>query len=167
MVQIKYLFLGSGLNSRLPEIWLPETISSQMFFKTHQQKCWNSPPYQPSPLFTSSTLFFLFVFVLWGCSCRFFVDVFFILMFPIVLKELEKWVYFRHLGHTDTCQTIVTSFKYRHRKSKRKESVFFLSEFSFTNIHDSQDTEGRRRLSFKSTLPLSPVSQTLKHQPGD
>ena len=121
MVQVKYLFLGSGLNSRLPEIWLPETISSQMFFKTHQQKCSNSPPYQPSPLFTSSTLFFLFVFVLWRCSCRFFVDVFFILMFPIVLKELEKWVYFRHLGHTDTCQTIVTSFKYRHRKSKRKE----------------------------------------------
>ena len=40
---------------------------------------------------------------------------------------------------------------------------FFLSGFSFTNIHDSRDSRGRGRVSFNSSLPLPPASQTLRH----
>ena len=50
------------------------------------------------------------------------------------------------------------------------EKFFFLSGFSFTNIRDSQDSRGRRRVSFflsNSSLPLPLASQILRHEPGD
>ena len=42
-------------------------------------------------------------------------------------------------------------------------SFFFLSGFSFPNIHDSQDSRRRGGYLFTSSLPLPPVSQTLRH----
>ena len=46
--------------------------------------------------------------------------------------------------------------------------VFFLSGFSFTTIHKSQDCRGRgRAFLFISSIPLPPASETLRHQPGD
>ena len=44
--------------------------------------------------------------------------------------------------------------------------VFFLSGFCFTNIHESQDCRGRGDF-FNSSLPVSPASRALRHQPGD
>ena len=44
---------------------------------------------------------------------------------------------------------------------------FFLSGFSFTNIHYLQDSRGRGGYLFNSSLPLPPASQTLRYQPGD
>ena len=41
--------------------------------------------------------------------------------------------------------------------------VFFLSGFSFTSIHDSQDSRGRGGYLFNSSLPLPPASQALRH----
>ena len=41
----------------------------------------------------------------------------------------------------------------------------FLSEFSFTNIHDSHDSKGREKLFFNSSVPPSQPSQALRHQP--
>ena len=38
---------------------------------------------------------------------------------------------------------------------------FFLSGFSFTNIHDSRDSRGRGGYLFNSSLPLPPATQTL------
>ena len=40
---------------------------------------------------------------------------------------------------------------------------FFLSGFSFTNIHEPQDCRGRGRHFFNSSLPLPPASQTMRH----
>ena len=40
---------------------------------------------------------------------------------------------------------------------------FFLSGFSFTNIHDTQDSRGRGRYLFNSSLPLPPAPRTLRH----
>ena len=59
------------------------------------------------------------------------------------------------------CHNLYPSYhKYYH--------FFFLSGFSFTNIHDSQDSRRRGRLYlFNSSLPPSLVSQTFKRQPGD
>ena len=37
---------------------------------------------------------------------------------------------------------------------------FFLSGFSFTNIHDSQNSRGRGGYFFYSSVPLPPASQT-------
>ena len=48
-----------------------------------------------------------------------------------------------------------------------KKTSFFLSGYSFTNIHESHDCRGRGRHFFNSSLPLPPASQTLRHQPGD
>ena len=42
-----------------------------------------------------------------------------------------------------------------------------LSEFSFTNIHDSHDSKGREKLFFNSSVPPSQPSQALIHQPDD
>ena len=44
---------------------------------------------------------------------------------------------------------------------------FFLSGFSFTNIHYLQDSRGRGGYLFNSSLLLPPASQTLRYQPGD
>ena len=44
---------------------------------------------------------------------------------------------------------------------------FFLSGFSFTNIHDSQDSRRGGGYLFNSSLPLLPASQTPRHWPGD
>ena len=44
---------------------------------------------------------------------------------------------------------------------------FFLSGFFFTGIHDSQDSRGREGYFFNSPPPLPPVSQALRHFPGD
>ena len=42
--------------------------------------------------------------------------------------------------------------------------IFFLSEFSFTNIDDSQRTAGKGGgYLLNSSLPLPPASQTLRH----
>ena len=48
-----------------------------------------------------------------------------------------------------------------------KYIYFFLSGFSFTSIHESQDCRGRGGHVFISSLPLPPASQTLRHWPGD
>ena len=40
--------------------------------------------------------------------------------------------------------------------------IFFLSGFSFTNIHDSRNSRERGRLSLPSSLLLPPASQTLR-----
>ena len=40
---------------------------------------------------------------------------------------------------------------------------FFLSGFSFTNIHESQDCRGRGGHFFNSSLPLPPALQTLRY----
>ena len=40
---------------------------------------------------------------------------------------------------------------------------FFLSGFSFTNIHYSRDSRGRVGYLFNSSLPLPPALQTLRH----
>ena len=40
---------------------------------------------------------------------------------------------------------------------------FFLSGFSFTNIHDSRDSREGGGYLFNSSLPLPPASQTLRH----
>ena len=58
--------------------------------------------------------------------------------------------------------------KITHKKDsigrpKLRTNFFFLSGFSFTNIHDSQDSRRKRRLFFYSSLPLLPASQTLRH----
>lgn len=46
-------------------------------------------------------------------------------------------------------------------KFTQKYAIFFLSGFSFTNIHSSQDGRGRRI--FLTPFYLFPVSQTLGH----
>ena len=44
------------------------------------------------------------------------------------------------------------------KNSKRcKESVFFLSGFSFANIPHSQNSSGERGYLFNSSLPLTPA----------
>ena len=43
---------------------------------------------------------------------------------------------------------------------------FFLFGFSCTNIHDSQDSRGRGRVSFNSYIQLSPALRTLRHKSG-
>ena len=48
---------------------------------------------------------------------------------------------------------------------KSQSMFFFLSGFSFMNICESQDCIGSHFLN--SSLPLSPVSQTLRHQLDD
>ena len=45
--------------------------------------------------------------------------------------------------------------------------VFFVSGFSFTTIHKSQDCREGGGYFFNSSLPLLPISQTLRHQPGN
>ena len=40
---------------------------------------------------------------------------------------------------------------------------FFLPGFYFTNNHESQDCRGRGRAFFNSSLPLPPISQTVRH----
>ena len=45
--------------------------------------------------------------------------------------------------------------------------LFFLSGFSFTNIHYLQDSRGRGGYLFNSSLSLPPASQTVRHQAGD
>ena len=47
-----------------------------------------------------------------------------------------------------------------------KKGFFFLSGFSFTNIHESQGCRGRGGHFFTSSL-LPYASQTLRHQPSD
>ena len=42
-------------------------------------------------------------------------------------------------------------------------NFFFLSGFSFTNIHESQDCRGRGGHFFNSSLPLPPALQTLRY----
>ena len=54
-----------------------------------------------------------------------------------------------------------------NKKFLNPGNFFFLSGFSFMNIHDSQDSRGRGGYLFNSSLPLPPASQTLRHQPGD
>ena len=49
-----------------------------------------------------------------------------------------------------------------------EERFFFLSGFSFTHIHNSQDSSevcvwGGGGYQFNSSLPLSTASQTLRH----
>ena len=44
------------------------------------------------------------------------------------------------------------------RPEQRPFLFFFLSGFSLTNIHESQDCRGRGGYSFKSSLPLPPAS---------
>ena len=39
------------------------------------------------------------------------------------------------------------------------QQFFFLSEFSFTDIEDSQDSRRRKRIIFYSTLPLPPAHE--------
>ena len=46
-------------------------------------------------------------------------------------------------------------------------SFFLLSGFSFTNIQYSQNSRGRAGYFFKSSLPLPPTSQTLRHWRGN
>ena len=47
---------------------------------------------------------------------------------------------------------------------KKNQDFFFLSGFSVPNIHDSQDSRGKERVSiFNSSLSLPPASQTLRH----
>ena len=46
-------------------------------------------------------------------------------------------------------------------------NFFFLSGFSFTTIHESQDCRGRGRVFFNSSVPLPPTSQTHRHWLGD
>ena len=43
---------------------------------------------------------------------------------------------------------------------------FFLSRFSFTNIHDSQGSRGGLKLSLYTLPTTPPVSETLRHLPG-
>ena len=43
---------------------------------------------------------------------------------------------------------------------------FFLSRYSITNIHHSYDSRAKGVYLFNSSVPLSPASQTLTHQPG-
>ena len=57
----------------------------------------------------------------------------------------------------DECQLQIPCFNF----------FFFLSGFSFTNIHDSRDSREGGGYLFNSSLPLPPASQTLRHQPGD
>ena len=45
--------------------------------------------------------------------------------------------------------------------------VFFLSGFSFTNIHDTQDSRRRERLSLSLLSNTSTRFKVLRHQPGD
>ena len=52
-------------------------------------------------------------------------------------------------------------------KLLNKGNFFFLSGFSFTNIHDSQDSRGRGRLSIWLLSTTSASSRTLRHQSGD
>ena len=40
---------------------------------------------------------------------------------------------------------------------------FFLSKFSFMNIHDSQDNNGGSGYLFISSQPILPASQILRH----
>ena len=46
-------------------------------------------------------------------------------------------------------------------------NVFFLSGFSFTNIHYHRTAGERGGYLFNSSLPLPLASQALRHQPGD
>ena len=41
--------------------------------------------------------------------------------------------------------------------------IFFLSLFSCTNIHDSRTAGEGEDISLKSSLPIPPASQTLRH----
>ena len=59
-----------------------------------------------------------------------------------------------------SCNVLVTvyeqSFKFGHHRTYTSAGVpFFLSEISFTNIHDSQDSKGRGRLSLKLLFTIS------------
>ena len=70
-------------------------------------------------------------------------------------------------------KNVSSCFTYLHVSVLRcfiKFSVgfFFLSEFSFTTIHESQDCTGKGGGHFfNSSLPLPPVSQTFRYQSGN
>ena len=57
--------------------------------------------------------------------------------------------------------------RYINYKLNFFSKFFFLSGFFFTNIHYSQDSRGRGDYFLKSSLPLSPASQTPRHHPGN
>ena len=52
-------------------------------------------------------------------------------------------------------QPVIRTF----RKPFEKKKFFFLSGFSFTDTDDSQDSKGRERTIFYSTLPLPPAHE--------
>ena len=71
-----------------------------------------------------------------------------------------------------SCRVIVTiykqSFKFGdHRTDESGGITFFLSGFSFTNIHHLQDSKVKKRLSFKLLLTTSTCFNNIRHQSVD
>ena len=62
-------------------------------------------------------------------------------------------------------EKIYSELDLKSLQDRRCFMFFFLSGFSFTDIHDSQSSRGRGRLSlyFNSSLPVPPTSQIRRH----
>ena len=88
-------------------------------------------------------------------------------LYPMRTKEEQRFY--------NTFRSMVSSYPMQTTKEQRCCNVFrsmislffFLSWFSFTNIHDSQGNRERVGYLFNSSLTLPPATQTLRHQPGD
>ena len=71
-----------------------------------------------------------------------------------------------------SCRVIVRVYKQSfksgdHRTDESGGITFFLSGFSFTNIHHLQDSRVKKRLSFKLLLTTSICSNNIRHQSVD
>ena len=75
-----------------------------------------------------------------------------------ILRELLELKIVNKLHYIDTRFSLANALT-----NKGGFFVVFLSRFSFTTIHESQDCRGRGRAFFNSSLPLPPASQTLRH----
>ena len=90
--------------------------------------------------------------MIWGCMTNFLVRQQFCLSISILCYKQRVKRNKNNLQESD--QNLI-------------KDVFFLSGFSFTKIHDSQDSMEAGGYFFNSSLPLLPAPQSLRYQPSD
>ena len=89
------------------------------------------------------------------------------LQYPIVSNALKDVAERKYLeNELKNLENVLDNYdnleSYNNIMTKLSKKHFF--EFSFTNIHESQDCKGRTRAFFNSSLPLPPASQALRQR---
>ena len=86
---------------------------------------------------------------------------FFFFFFYLSFEQKERYKNFQHQNYKRNSEIFIL------KKGTYDDiyliNFFFLSGFSFTNIHESQDCRGRGGHFFNSSLPLPPALQTLRY----